>query len=89
MELNPVTRLARKKYGRLLDTLDHVRVALGEAEDLIGHFDENLIPHDAWSVVPFELLKKIYKQTDDALAEHRNNLKRFEAELIAKPWKVS
>lgn len=89
MELNPVTRLARKKYGRLLDTLDHVRVTLDEAADLINHFDENLIPADSWSIVPFEVLKKVHKQADNALTEHRKNLKRFEAELIAKPWKVS
>ena len=77
----------RSRYEALVGTIQGLVLMLDGAKSLIGSCEPppgRLYQYGA----RVEDLEDAHKQTTEALRSFQTRVKTFEAELVAKPWKV-
>lgn len=87
MQISAVNRHARARYATFVASMDLVRHALDEVNQLIGKVQKR--PAGArWRVATRAELRAMRRRALDELDRMRAKSKKYEAELLSREWRV-
>ncbi|GAA3624607.1 hypothetical protein GCM10022223_47100 [Kineosporia mesophila] len=75
---------SRRKFDRLVSMMEHTRIVLDEARDVVSKLDPQSASRRA---VPPDLLLALVKKAEDSLEALEGRVRRGQAELLAQDWR--
>lgn len=87
MEIPGANKRAMERYGQFVSALDLVAEQFDEIDKLIDRVGKGTT-ESGFTVPSREELKGLRAKAFGELEQMRATAKKFEAELVSKPWKV-